>query len=85
MAWSSSRFGGPRPTAAEAPAPLPRGVCAESRAQARRHGARYREQWQVARCRDRWACGRRTCGREGTTKPPGRRTRRDSAPTREKR
>ena len=26
------------------------------------HGARYREQWQVGRCRDRWACGRRTCG-----------------------
>jgi hypothetical protein len=30
-----------------------RGVRPESQAQARRQGTRYREQWQVARCRDR--------------------------------
>jgi hypothetical protein len=48
--------------AAEAPAPVSRGVRSESQAQVRRHGARHRECRQAARCCDRWACGRRTCG-----------------------
>jgi hypothetical protein len=39
-----------------------RGVRPESQAQVRRHGPRDRECRQAARCRDWWACGRRTCG-----------------------
>jgi hypothetical protein len=45
------------PAAAEAPASLSRGVCAESQAEAGRYGARDREYRQAARGRDRRACG----------------------------
>jgi hypothetical protein len=48
---SARSFGGPRPAAAEAPASLPRGVCAESQAEAGRHGAGDRECRQAARGR----------------------------------
>jgi hypothetical protein len=46
-------FGGPCPAAAEAPASLPRGVCAESQAQAGRDRARDREHRQAVRGRCR--------------------------------
>jgi len=58
-------FGGPRPAAAEAPASLSRGVCAESQAEAGRHGARDREHRQAARCRCRRVCGQGACRGHG--------------------
>ena len=51
---------GSHPAAAEAPASVSRGVCAESQAQAGRHGARDREHRQAGRRHDRRAWGRRS-------------------------
>jgi hypothetical protein len=47
-----------RPAAAEAPAPLPRGVCPESQAPAGGHGARHRERRLATRGRNGRAWGR---------------------------
>jgi hypothetical protein len=57
-----------------------RGVRPESQAQVRRHGDCHQQCRQAARCRDRSACGQRTCGGRRCPRRPLRLMRQTALP-----